>query len=96
MLSCPAQYHECADVKSSVVSNGCVIEGTVENCVVGRGAVIKKGAIAKNCVILPEAVIGTDVHVENAVLDRHAKIIRVKEVMGAPDAPAYITRNDVL
>ena len=94
--SCPAQYHECADVKSSVVSNGCVIEGTVENCVVGRGAVIKKGAIAKNCVILPEAVIGTDVHVENAVLDRHAKIIRVKEVMGAPDAPAYITRNDVL
>lgn len=94
--SCPTQYFEHADVKSSVVSNGCVIEGTVKNCVVGRGAVIKKGAVVENCVILPDVVIGTDVHVENAVLDRRSKVIRVKHVSGSAEAPAYISRNDVL
>ena len=94
--SCPAQYFENANVKSSVVSNGCVIEGTVENCIVGRGATIKKGAVVKNCVILPEVVVGTDVHIENVVLDKRAKVIRTKEVLATPDKPGYIARNDVL
>lgn len=40
--SCPTQYFETANVKNSVVSNGCLIEGTLENSVVGRGCVIKK------------------------------------------------------
>ncbi len=94
--SCPAQYFETADVKNSVVSNGCVIEGTVENCVVGRGAVIKKGAVVKNCVILPEAVIGANAHLENLVLDKRSKVIRVKEIIAAPENPGYVARNDVL
>ena len=35
--SCPTKYYEGASVKSSVISNGCLIEGTVENSVIGRG-----------------------------------------------------------
>ena len=50
--SCPTQYFETASVKNSVVSNGCLIEGTVENSVIGRGCVVKKGAV-RNSVILP-------------------------------------------
>ncbi|MGN1267488.1 MAG: glucose-1-phosphate adenylyltransferase subunit GlgD, partial [Dorea sp.] len=94
--SCPAQYFESAEVKNSVVSNGCIIEGTVENCVVGRGAVIKKGAVVKNCVILPDSVVGANAHLENLVLDKHAKVIRVKEIIATPENPGYVARNDVL
>ena len=50
--SCPTQYFETADVKNSVVSNGCLIEGTIENSIIGRGCEIKKGAVVKNCVCL--------------------------------------------
>ena len=53
--SCPTQYFDTADVKNSVVSNGCLIEGTIENSIIGRGCVIKKGAVIKNSVILPAA-----------------------------------------
>ena len=35
--SCPTKYYEGASVKRSVISNGCLIEGTVENSVIGRG-----------------------------------------------------------
>lgn len=45
--SCPTQYFEGADVKNSVVSNGCLIEGTIENSIIGRGCVIKKGAVSR-------------------------------------------------
>ena len=34
--SCPTQYFDEAEIKSSVVSNGCLIQGTIENSVVGR------------------------------------------------------------
>ena len=94
--SCPTQYFENADVKNSVVSNGCLIEGTVENSVIGRGCVIKEGAVVKNSVILPDSVVGKDVYVENQVVDKHAKLIHVKEIISAPDRPGYIKRNDTL
>lgn len=40
--SCPTQYFETGNAKNSVVSNGCLIEGSLEHSVVGRGCIIKK------------------------------------------------------
>lgn len=94
--SCPTQYFETASVRKSVVSNGCLIEGTVENSVIGRGCVIQKGAIIKNSVILPGVTIGKDVRVENMVVDKLAKITRVKEVVAPEASPGYIKRRDVI
>lgn len=94
--SCPTQYFETAEVKNSVVSNGCLIEGTLENSVVGRGCVIQKGAVVKNSVLLPESVIGENVHIENQVVDKHAKVIHPAEVIASPEKPGYIHRGDTL
>ena len=94
--SSPTHYCKSASIHRSVVSNGCLIEGTVEHCIVGRGCTIKKGAVVKNSVVLANAVIGENVHVENQVVDKHSKLIRVKEVVSDPDHPGYIKRGDVL
>ena len=94
--SCPTQYFDSSSVKSSVVSNGCLIEGTIENSVIGRGCTIKEGAIVKNCVISSDVVIGKGVRVENVVIDKHAKLIRGKRVIASPDKPGYIKRGDTL
>lgn len=94
--SCPTQYFEGSSVKSSVVSNGCLIEGTVENSIIGRGCVIKPGAVVKNCVISADVIIGKDVHAENLVVDKHAKLIRGKRIIASPDKPGYIKRDDSL
>lgn len=94
--SAPTHYFESADVKNSVVSNGCLVEGTVENSVIGRGCVIKKGAVVKNSVVLANAVIGEDVHIENQVVDKWAQIIHAKEIIAEPGRPGYIRRDDIL
>ena len=94
--SCPTQYFETADVKGSVVSNGCLIEGTIENSVIGRGCVIKKGAVVKNSVVLPGAMIGEDITIDYQVVDKHAKIIHAKEIIADPENPGYIRREDTL
>lgn len=92
--SCPTRYFETADVKSSVVSNGCRIEGTVENSVIGRGCIIKKGAVVKNSVILAGTVIGENIKVENQVVDKGVKILKVPEVISPADQPGYVERHD--
>ena len=76
--------------------NGCLIEGTVENSVIGRGCIIKKGAVVKNCIVLSDAYIGENVHIENQVIDKHAKITHVKELSAPEDRPGYVRRNDTL
>ena len=94
--SCPTQYFETASVKNSVVSNGCLIEGTVENSVIGRGCVVKKGAVVRNSVILPGASIGKDITVENYVVDKNSSIRHVSNLIGTPENPGYIKRGDTI
>lgn len=92
--SCPTQYYSDVTVQNSMVSNGCIVEGDIVNSVIGRGVVIKKGAVIKNSIILPGAIIGEDVHIENVVVDKKARIVRKKELIGHPDQPLYVKRND--
>ncbi len=94
--SSPTQYFEECDVKYSVVSNGCLIEGSVENSVIGRGCVIRKGAVVKNSILLPGALIGEDARIENQVVDKRARIIHAKEVIATPEKPGYVRRDDTL
>lgn len=94
--SCPTKYYEGAKVKNSMISNGCLIEGTVENSIIGRGVNIAKGAVVKDSVVLSYASIGKDVRVEGQVVDKWAKIIHAKEIVADPANPGYIRRSDTL
>lgn len=94
--SCPTHYYDTAEIRNSVVSNGCQVEGTIENSILGRGCIIHKGAVIKNSVVLAGAEIGEGVHVENQVVDKLAKILHVKEVVSDPTLPGYIKRGDII
>ena len=92
--SAPTHYTDTSSVMHAVISNGCRIEGTVENSVIGRGCTIKAGAIVKNSVVLPGCYIGEDVILDNVVVDKKARITRMKEVVGICGSPAYVRRGD--
>ena len=94
--SCPTKYYETASVKESVVSNGCVIEGTIINSVVGRGCTIKKGTVIENSVILPNSYIEENIHVKNHVVGKHSKLIHCKELVADAETPGYVKRGDTL
>ena len=94
--SCPTQFFETAKVSNSFISNGCLVEGTVENSIVGRGVTIKKGTVIKNSIIMAHSTIDEGVRIENAVVDKWAKVIHVKDIRGTAEHPQYIKRRDVL
>lgn len=90
----PTKYCAGSKVTGSVVANGCVIEGTVKNCVISRGVTIKKGAVVENCIVLPGAFIGEDVQLNKVVVDKFARINHVKALAGTEVRPAYVHRRD--
>ena len=82
--------------KNALVANGCTIEGTVENSVIGRGVKIRKGAVVRNCVVLAYVEIGENVLVENQVIDKWARVIHAKELVSDSGKPGYVRRDDTL
>ncbi len=94
--SCPTQYFEEAEVKSSVVSNGCLIQGTIENSVIGRGCTIGKDCVIKNCVISSDVVVADGTHLENLIVDKHASVLHTKEIVADPENPGYVKRGDII
>ena len=92
--SCPTLYSEDADVKGSIIGNGCIIEGTVINSVIGRNVVIKKGTVVMDSIILPNALINKNVTLENCVVDKYAIVTHAKNLKGEENAPLYVARRD--
>lgn len=92
--SAPSQYMPEAKVRGCTIANGCHIEGTIENCVIGRNVIIKKGAVVKNCVILPGAYIGEGAKLERVIVDKAAIVNHVKKLVGTEDSPIYVKRRD--
>ena len=92
--SCPTLYKDGADVKGSLVGNGCQIEGTVINSVIGRNVIIKKGAVIKDSVVLPDSLIDSNVKLSNVVIDRKALVSQIRELKGTKNEPIYVKRGD--
>ncbi len=92
--SWPTQYAKEANVKGCAIANGCFIEGTLENCVLGRSVVIKKGAVIKNSILLQGAYIGEDAYLENVIVDKEAIVQTVKKLTGTKEEPVYVKRRD--
>ena len=92
--SAPAFYTHNAQVKNCLIANGCVINGYLENCILGRGVKVGKGAIIKNALLLPKSSVSADAHVEYAIIDKYGQVDIKKELVGSRDNLIYIKRND--
>ncbi len=72
-----------AEVKHSLVTGGCEINGKVEDSVIFYSVSIEEGASVHNSVIMPGAVVKTGAKVENAIVAENA-VIEENAVVGAP------------
>ena len=63
-----------AEVTESLVNEGCTIEGFVNKSVLFQGVTVKKGAMIRESVIMPDAIIGENVLIEKAIVPSHLTI----------------------
>lgn len=94
--SCPTHYLETAKVTSSVISNGCQIEGTVINSVIGRDCIIKKDTVVKDSIVLAGTVIEEGVHVEKYIIDTRSRLTHIKDLKAPIGTIGYVRKGDIL
>ena len=89
----PAKYGLGSSVENSIVADGCVIDGEVENCVLFRGVRVKKGAKLKNCVIMQDCVIGEGTKLEYVVADKNVEFDMNRNMAGSSSYPVYVAKG---
>ena len=56
--------------RNSLVADNCIIEGSIENCIVFSGARIAPGAKLKNCIVMRDCVVGEHSELEYVIVDK--------------------------
>ncbi len=77
-----------AVIRSSVVANGSIIEGTVERSVVFPGVHVRRGAVVRESIVLDECDVGIDARVHRSILDKRVRTGRASVIgSGNVDGP---------
>ena len=90
------QYVEGSSVKNSMIADGCVIEGTVENCILFRGVRIGKGSVVKNCILFQDTMVGEGSSLSCVITDKNVSIRHGVTLSGHPSKPFYIDKNKMI
>lgn len=89
----PAMYGLGSDVKNSLIADGCIIKGKVENCIVFRGVHIGADAVVKNSIIMQGTRIGSGCDLNYVITDKNVVIGESKKLMGVESYPVYVKKG---
>lgn len=92
----PAKYGRNADVSNSFIADGCVIDGTVRNCILFRGVTVGEGACVENSIIMQDSQILENCLVENAIFDKEVFLHKGKKLVGQTTYPVVISKKVIV
>lgn len=81
----PAKYNTGSSVKNSLVSSGCIINGTVENSILFKEVYVGNNCTIKNSIILNDVYIGDNTYIENCIVESRDTIRANTTHVGEPD-----------
>ncbi|GAB4125218.1 MAG: glucose-1-phosphate adenylyltransferase [Roseiflexaceae bacterium] len=70
----PAKIGPQARVASSMISNGCVVRGTVERSVLSPGVYVSPGAIVRDSVVMNDTWIGPGAVLDKVIVDKNVVV----------------------
>ncbi|MCP4538924.1 MAG: glucose-1-phosphate adenylyltransferase [Chloroflexi bacterium] len=70
----PVNIRSSAVVKQSLITDGCVIEGTVEHSVLSPGVRVGPGAVVRHSVVMTDSVVEENAVVDHAIVDKRVRV----------------------
>jgi len=89
----PTKYTSDAKVTNSLIADGCVIEGQVENSIIFRGVKVGKGTIVRNCILMQNTYIGSDVALNCVISDKNVIVKDGRVLSGHETMPFFIGKG---
>jgi glucose-1-phosphate adenylyltransferase len=94
--SLPTKYGKQAEIRNSLIADGCQIEGTVINSIVCRNVKVGVGAVIKNCILQDDTLVEKGAILDCIIADRSVVISENRGMTGYRTYPIYIERYKVI
>lgn len=92
----PVKYKAGSKVVNTMIANGCVVQGHIENSIIFRSVRIGKGAHIKDSIIMQQCEIAEDAIMENVICDKGVRISAGKWLKGEKNYPLVIKKGTVI
>lgn len=89
----PVKYDLDSKVSNSLIADGCIIEGEVENSVLFRGVKVGKGAKVKNCILMQGTVVGDNAELNYLITDKNVSICENHILTSSSQYPMYVGKG---
>lgn len=89
----PVKYDLDSKVSNSLIADGCIIEGEVENSVLFRGVKVGRGAKVKNCILMQGTVVGDNAELNYLITDKNVSICENHILTSSPQYPMYVGKG---
>lgn len=90
----PAKYNPGSQVKNSLISSGCIINGQVENSVLFKKVYVGNNCVIKNSIILNEVYLGDNTHIENCIVESRDTIRANSYYCGEDGIKVVVEKNE--
>lgn len=94
--SVPVHYGGDCVIKNSLISDGCRIDGIVENSVLSRGVRVGKGAIVRNSIVMQNTEIMQNVFLDHVILDKDVIVRENRQLTGHMTYPVVIEKMSIV
>lgn len=91
----PTRYKKGAKIANSMIANGCIIEGELENCIVSRSVKIGKGSVIRNSIIMQKCQIEENCVLDGVIIDKDVKIENSVQLIGTLETPYVVEKGSV-
>jgi glucose-1-phosphate adenylyltransferase len=89
----PAKYGSKAAVKNSLIGDGCIIDGIVENSVLFRGVKVGAGAVVKNSILMQDTAVGKKCEIDCVITDKNVSISDGRMLTGSKQFPVILDKG---
>ena len=94
--SAPTRYSATSSVKNSLIADGCIIDGSVENSILFRGVKVSRGASIKNSILFQDTVIGENVFENCVITDKNVVVRDGRILSGHESLPFFIEKGKMI
>ena len=91
--SAPTRYINGSTVRNSLIADGCIIHGTVENSIIFRGVKVGKNTHIKNSIIMQDTITGENVYLNCVITDKNVVIRDGRVLSGHETHPFFIEKG---
>lgn len=92
----PTKYFDSSEVSNSLIANGCLIKGKIENSIISRRVIISEGVEIVNSIIMQGCEIKKNVKLSNVIIDKNNVIEENVELKGDRKFPLVIEKKALL